>query len=299
MSRVNLQHLRYFTVIAESRTIHEAAEKLFITQPTLSRAIASLEDELRVPLFEKAGRNVKITPYGVTFLQYVKTALSALDNGVDTVHGMAQRVEGNFSLASVYGFTYTHLPVLLSNFHQVYPDIYFHLKQAPSQTVIRQIHDGDADFGFHCASSIMGKYDDLESYMVQKSEIVIVAAKDNPLAERQSCSLRNLQSERIVSFDGTSGMYYKTKAMFSGLGLNFTPAIFVSDDQSILNLVCSGTDVACVLRDVAVDNDKVRIIEIEDKVDKIMPIYFSFNKNHVKRLAYNAFKSFVTANAYR
>ena len=76
---MNLDHLRYFKTIAECEHYGRAAEILHVSQPNLNYAVTQLESELGVPLFEKAGRNVRLTRYGRLFLQSVTESLQKLD----------------------------------------------------------------------------------------------------------------------------------------------------------------------------------------------------------------------------
>lgn len=80
---MNISQLQYFCKLAELQHYTKAAEQLYITQPTLSNSIARLEEELGVPLFEKSGRNVRLTKYGKEFNKYATKALNALHEGSD------------------------------------------------------------------------------------------------------------------------------------------------------------------------------------------------------------------------
>lgn len=78
---MNLNHLQYFRVLARLEHYTQAAKELSITQPSLSHAISSLENDLNTYLFEKEGRNIKLTKYGRFFLEYVENALNELEIG--------------------------------------------------------------------------------------------------------------------------------------------------------------------------------------------------------------------------
>lgn len=80
---MNLNHLQYFVKLAHLEHYTKAAKDLDITQPSLSHAISSLEEELGTKLFEKQGRNVSLTKYGKIFLKYVEKSLDYLQEGVD------------------------------------------------------------------------------------------------------------------------------------------------------------------------------------------------------------------------
>ena len=79
MRTLELRQLRYFVEVAEREHISEAAEHLHVAQSAISRQIANLEEELGTPLFERIGRNVKLTPIGKIFLEHAITALKAID----------------------------------------------------------------------------------------------------------------------------------------------------------------------------------------------------------------------------
>ena len=290
---MNYQHLKYFREIARSKTFQQSADKLFITQPTLSRAISTLEEELGVKLFEKSGRTVQITPYGLKFLEYVNISLNAIEEGVEALRVMENRVDGNLVIASIYGYTYDYLPDIIHRFESFYPNIHFQLRQATTQDVLSQVQNGDVDFGFHCISSHMEKYQDLEYTPIQKEKIVVAVSKHHPFARKKSCSIKELISERIVSFDSTSGMLYKTREMFEQTGCTFQPGIFVSDDQSILNIVHNSGAIAFVLQNITANYSNIATLEIEDDVDPTMTIYFANRKKNVHSATFNAFRDFL------
>ena len=80
---MNLYQLRYFVTLAETKHFGKAAERLCIAQPSLSHAIAQLEAELGVVLFERKNRSSTLTKEGMQFLSYVEKSLEILDNGIE------------------------------------------------------------------------------------------------------------------------------------------------------------------------------------------------------------------------
>ena len=87
---MNLDHLRYFEVLAQLEHYGKAAEKLHISQPNLTYAVSQIEQELGAPLFEKAGRSIRLTRYGHEFLRVVKSSLDVLDSGTRAVREASQ-----------------------------------------------------------------------------------------------------------------------------------------------------------------------------------------------------------------
>ena len=95
---MNLNQLTYFVTLAQIENYTRAAKRLDITQPSLSHAISNLEKELKVPLFERHGRNVTMTKYGEMFLKYVQDSLHILNLGVERIQEAARSPGGSISI---------------------------------------------------------------------------------------------------------------------------------------------------------------------------------------------------------
>lgn len=100
---MNLRHLMFFRELAHTQHMAQAAENLGISQPSLSYAIKKLEMELNVPLFEPDGRNIKLTPLGKIYLEYINESLNSLNHGNLLIKQLTNPDEGHVNL----GFTYT------------------------------------------------------------------------------------------------------------------------------------------------------------------------------------------------
>ncbi len=115
---MNLNQLYYFRTLADYEHYTRAAEELHITQPTLSKAISSLEQELGAYLFEKKGRNVVLTKQGKHYLEYVKAALSELERGNDYLRKEQAMAEGYIDLGMVTSVEYDMMDSELSGIHR-------------------------------------------------------------------------------------------------------------------------------------------------------------------------------------
>ncbi|GAB7194824.1 hypothetical protein OS11_10950 [Dickeya oryzae] len=113
---MNLKQLHYFKRLAEKQHYTEAASSLNITQPSLSHAISELEKELGVALFERHGRNVRITQSGKLFLPYVEGALLELENGRTALRKMCTPHDEIINLAFIYTMGETVVPQLIDRF---------------------------------------------------------------------------------------------------------------------------------------------------------------------------------------
>ena len=123
---MNLFYLRYFVTLAHVKHYTKAAEQLCIAQPSLSHAIAQLERELGVPLFEKNGRNTALTRFGEEFLACAEHTLSTLDAGIESIQRSA-RGEGLIRLGFLRTLGVEFVPGLAAGFLKENPgmDIQF------------------------------------------------------------------------------------------------------------------------------------------------------------------------------
>ncbi len=181
---MDLRHLRYFTTVAEELHFGRAAEKLGITQPPLSQAIAALEQELGVRLFERTRRTVALTPVGGQWLAYVRELL-ALAARLPAVAQQLQCGEiGSLTLAFVTTADYSVLPRLVSRYTRAYPDVRVHLREATSDIQIEALLKGEVDAGLIIAPLGAALHGSL-AYLPLLREALVLAMPESWAAERR------------------------------------------------------------------------------------------------------------------
>ena len=181
---MNLFYLRYFVTLAHVKHYTKAAEQLCITQPSLSHAIAQMEKELGVPLFEKNGRNTMLTPFGREFLSCAEHTLSTLDDGIASLQRSA-RGSGLIRLGFVRPLGIEFVPHLAADFLRAYPenDIRFTFHTGITQHLLDDLAQRKVDLLF-CSKP----QDDLKftAVPVQKQELVVIVPQNHPLAARSA-----------------------------------------------------------------------------------------------------------------
>ncbi|KAA0020290.1 LysR family transcriptional regulator [Salinicola corii] len=146
---MELRHLRYFVAAAEHGSVHEAAEQLHISQPTVSRQIHDLEDDLGATLFLRSARGLELTPVGEMFLRRAKRLLEDVEAAKVHAGRMAQGLSGRLSLGFVENATWGGLlPQILMRFKQHAPDVDLELLPLNSSDQIAQLESGRLDGGF-------------------------------------------------------------------------------------------------------------------------------------------------------
>src|ERR1700722_2753800 len=120
---MELRHLRYFAALAEELSFTRAAEKVHVTQSTLSHQIKQLEDELGLPLFSRIGKRVVITEAGEMLLAGVTRGLREIDDGVRSLKGSAGPLLGTLKIGSTHTFNNKFVPVCVPTFLKRHPAV--------------------------------------------------------------------------------------------------------------------------------------------------------------------------------
>jgi LysR family transcriptional activator of glutamate synthase operon len=195
---LNLSQLYYFKKLAELEHYTQAAKELYISQPALSDAIHSLENELGVPLFQRVGRNVKLTKYGREFNEYVKAGLQEIDNGVARARSYSTSPRGNLNIGAIFTVQGDYLPALLNAFNdKVSNEVSFTLFQGFSLPLIEGLRRGEYDAVFAAKPE---HAEDLECVPVVAHELVAVVQKDHPLAFKHTVRLEELQPYHVYTY---------------------------------------------------------------------------------------------------
>ncbi|KJZ96112.1 Hydrogen peroxide-inducible activator [Clostridium sp. IBUN22A] len=194
---MNLQQLEYFKVIAETKNFTVSSNILSVTQPALSKAISKLEKELDVKLFERDGRNIKITEFGNEFLKYAENALNEIDRGKDRLREMKSSEDRTISISSTYCIGSTFIPFLISSFFNTKIRVKFNINNQSPADMLKDINNKKIDFGFMAYHEEISRYPEIESVLVRKEEYVLIVPKNHSLANKEEVWLKDLEDEYL------------------------------------------------------------------------------------------------------
>ena len=264
---MNLYHLRYFVTLAHLEHYTKAAQTLSITQPSLSHAIASLEEELGIRLFEKDGRNILLTKYGRAFLFDVENALSLLDSSVNTLQ-LTGKGEGNINLAFLRTLGTSLIPKFIRGFTDLYPDknIHFSLNTDTglSADILEGIKSKKYDIAF---CSKLENEPLIEFTPVARQEIVLAVPNDHPLAKRDSVHLEETLDYPHILFKHKSGLRPIVDKLFKQIHAYPSNIIYeVEEDQVAAGLVSQGFGIAVIPYMNILSMMNVKLIQIESPV---------------------------------
>ena len=232
---MEIRVLRYFLTVVREESITKAAEVLHITQPTLSRQLAQMEEEIGVRLFDRGTRKIRLTNEGLLLRRRAEEILQLVDKTEKELVEQEEQVEGKISIGCGEVASVQMLPDLIRNFHQKYPLVTFDLFTANADVVKEQMDKGLIDLGLLLEPIEMGKYEFIRLDM--KERWVVLMPPDDPLAGKKYVKAGELaglplilprrmqvQSELASWF----GDYYKNLNILFTSNLSTNGAVMVS-----------------------------------------------------------------------
>ncbi|MDJ0806990.1 MAG: LysR family transcriptional regulator [Gammaproteobacteria bacterium] len=261
---MELSSLRAFVQVARDRSFSQAAEALFITQPAVSKRIASLEAELDTPLFDRMGRQVLLTETGRHLLPRAEQILAGVADIQRELANLSGRVSGPLAMGTSHHIGLHRLPPILRRYVDRYPEVDLDIRFMSSEKVSQGVEQGELELGV--ITLPLQPSDHLQLLPVWRDPLLFVVAEDHPLAElgevrpevlieypavlpTRATYTRSLLEEAFLQADGEircglSTDYLETLKMMAtiGLGWSLLPESMLS--QGLVELHVDGIRLA-------------------------------------------------------
>lgn len=192
---MELRHLRYFIALSGSLNFTRAAERVHVTQSTLSHQIRQLEDEIGQRLFERIGKRVVMTEAGETFLAYAQRALKEIDQGLGAIKQDVALVTGQVRVGTTHTFNLNFIPDCVAQLLQRSPGVKVLIEELPADAIAQQLEAGRLDIGV--AYRPEGP-SELRFEPLFNEELVLVVSARHPLADRRRIRMIELHREPLV-----------------------------------------------------------------------------------------------------
>lgn len=194
---MNLRLLRYFVAVADSGTITKAAEKLYMSQPPLSKQLQIFENELGVQLFERTKKNVRLTKAGELLRVRADQIFALTDQTAHELLEVDSGVVGTLSIGVIPSSSYSIISELLPVFSKLYPKVKYSIIEDETSEILRRIDERWIDIG------LVLEPIDSESYQVLpllRAPSVVAIHKSNPLCEQfhDSISIADIKDQPVI-----------------------------------------------------------------------------------------------------
>lgn len=278
---MELRHLHYFKAVAEELNYRKASERLFISQPGLSRQIKQLEEMLGVQLFDRDKKHVELTASGTFFKEEVDFVLNHLELTKSQLKLIADGKVGELRVGFLGSASNQILPDLLAKLNAQQPLISTSLEELSNSMQVEMIQKDKIDLGFvRMASVPVG----LEMKSVLRDSFSLVVPENHPIGRADFSSVNQFKDESFILFSSDYSNLYFEQIMSIYRDAGFSPMIRHKSVHAltIFKLVEIGLGVAIVPTSLKEGYDlKVRFMEIPriSQFTELSAIWKSANRN--------------------
>lgn len=237
---MELLQLHYFRTVARLEHMTKAAQKLQIAQPSLSKTISRLEEDLGAPLFNREHRQIKLNKFGKVFLKRVDRIFLELNEGKREILELSKQQENKITLAVTIPRV---LPDLLQGFLSKYPNVKFQQFLQSTSSMQVQLNEGNIDY---CISSVRIECPDIIWEPLITEEVYLIVPPNHPFSSRDTIKLAEAKNESFINMHTGYGFRNLTDQFCHEAG--FEPHIaFEGDDSTVIgDLVRQGLGVAFI-----------------------------------------------------
>ncbi|HEX6031206.1 MAG TPA: LysR family transcriptional regulator, partial [Tepidiformaceae bacterium] len=237
---MELAQLEAFLQVAHHRSFSRAAEALFLTQPSVTARIQSLERELGERLFERTGRSVTLTDAGTAFIPHAQRALTAVQEGADAIDAVRHGDVGSIRVGASPTIATYILPAILKQFREQRPRVHVHLITGPTEDVVEKLLAGLV----HMAICRLSPHPEVESIHLYNDDLVLVVAPSHPFAKRGRVTLQEAGKEPFLFFERTSSYHGLVYSMFLRQGIAPESVMELDSMEAMKHMVEAGLGVA-------------------------------------------------------
>lgn len=267
---MEIRLLEYFVAVCEELHFTKAAEKLNISQPSLSQQIHILESNLGTQLFKRVGRKVYMTQSAEILLHHTHRIFSEIKQAKDKINQLENLELGNITIGCTRNFS---LNSFIIKFHQKYQGINISLVDSPHKNIIKNVLNNQYDFGI---TYLPVKEPQLESQLLFKTEFTLVVSDQHKLADVPFVTIEDLQSIPLILLPKE----YYTRQLIDqychNKGITLTPLFEVSDVHSLYEMALPnmGVTIGTILSTLFMEgknNSNTRQIPIIDSIHNLIP----------------------------
>ncbi len=240
MKVVELAQLEAFLQVAHHRSFSRAAEALFLTQPSVTARIQSLERELGERLFERTGRSVTLTDAGTAFLPHAQRALTAVQEGTDAIDAVRHGDVGSIRIGASSTIATYMLPRAFKEFRETRPRVHIRLSTGTTEEVMEQLLAGD----IHVAITRLTQHPEVESAHLYNDDLTLVVSPRHPFARKGWIGVVDAGREPFLFFEKNSSYHGLIYSMFLRAGVVPESVMELDSMEATKHMVEAGLGIA-------------------------------------------------------
>ncbi|BCE02684.1 LysR family transcriptional regulator [Marinicellulosiphila megalodicopiae] len=235
---MEISSLEAFVAVADCQSFSQAADKLFITQPAISKRIKVLESSLNGKLFDRIGRNIFLTEAGQVLMPIARKIIQDVSQAKRNVQNLSGEITGELNIASSHHIGLHYLPPILKQFGVQYSEVSLNIQFINSEEAITSVMNQDIEMAF---TTLPNRIDSqLIKQSVWKDSLHFVIAKDHILSAKKQLLLNELQYFPAILPEADTTTFKIIEAEFVKHHLPLKASMTVNFLETIKMLVVSG-----------------------------------------------------------
>lgn len=267
MNNITARQLEALIAVADLGSFTEAAERLHLSQPSLSHLVRQLEDILGVRLFERTTRRVRLSAAGQEFLPVAERVLARLERGMQDMRALASGQRGRLSFAALLTVGGSLIPAAMAVFQARYPDILLEYLEERDEPIYQQVLAGDVDFGVCVAPN---NVDEVDFHPIYKDYLNFVCSPRHPLAEAAEVSWHQIVEWPFIAMKQRTSLRRLTERGFAIAGQPMSPVQVAAYQSTILGMVANDIGISALPSSMKMmfRRDDVCLIPIRERLHR-------------------------------
>jgi LysR family transcriptional regulator, hydrogen peroxide-inducible genes activator len=240
MADLKLKDLRYLVAVADTRHFGRAAERSFVSQPTLSAQLKKLEEYLGVQLIERAPKRVQLTAAGEEIVERARLILGASDEIVELARGHLDPLSGRLRVALLPTIGPYLLPHVATRLRKQLPRLELMLYEYQTDPMLEKLHSGEIDVGILALPVPM---DGLDSYELYKEAFTVAMPSAHKLAQRNTIKVDDLSHETLLLLEDGHCLRDQALDICSGTDVHEKQDFRATSLETLRQMVASGVGI--------------------------------------------------------
>lgn len=280
---MELGQLEAFVQVTAHRSFSKAAEVLFLTQPSVTARIQSLEKELNEDLFERTGRAVRLTDAGAAFLPYAERVLKDVQEGRDALESLRHGDFGSLKIGSALTISAYVLPRILRTFRARYPGVEVSIRTGRSDHILEMLLTDEVQVGIVRALV----HPDVETVHLYDDDVVLITDPHHAFARAGSANIADVGRQPLIFFDKGSSYYGLVHGFFRDAGIVPRHAMELDSMEATKKMVEEGLGIAILPRvSVQRELNGGHLVEVEitgvPRIKRQIALVYRRNRRHAR-----------------
>ncbi|WP_461182271.1 LysR family transcriptional regulator [Virgibacillus kimchii] len=237
---LELRQLEYFMIVCKELHFTRAAEKLNISQPTLSEQIKRLEDEVGIPLFDRIGKRILLTEAGKILLYYTQSIFFEVEQAEAALRDLNELQRGKLVIGSLLSCVNYLLPPAIIEFKRLYPNVKLSVHGLKTEDIKKSLIENELDLGI---AFLPVEEKEFDSTPLFTEELSLAVSSDHPLASQWEMDMKTLESTSTILLPESYYLRQLIDSYCKELGFTLKPILEMTTLESLIQMVSEGVGV--------------------------------------------------------